>query len=55
MEHIAQDIKECGSACDVYLKKSFIGTLLPPHPSNKIILKARLSSTFSQDLKIQDL
>jgi hypothetical protein len=25
MEQIAQDIKECGSACDVYLKKSFIG------------------------------
>ncbi|KAF9445936.1 hypothetical protein P691DRAFT_777225 [Macrolepiota fuliginosa MF-IS2] len=24
MEQIARDIKECGSACDVYLKKSFI-------------------------------
>ncbi|KAF9447894.1 hypothetical protein P691DRAFT_705890 [Macrolepiota fuliginosa MF-IS2] len=28
MERIARDIKECGSACDVYLKKSFIAKTL---------------------------
>ncbi|KAJ3573153.1 hypothetical protein NP233_g2617 [Leucocoprinus birnbaumii] len=28
MEQIAHDIKECGSACDVYLKKSFIAKTL---------------------------
>ncbi|KXN81068.1 hypothetical protein AN958_06141, partial [Leucoagaricus sp. SymC.cos] len=28
MAQIAQDIKECGSACDVYLKKSFIAKTL---------------------------
>ncbi|KAF5348141.1 hypothetical protein D9756_010783 [Leucocoprinus leucothites] len=28
MEQIARDIKECGSACDVYLKKSFIAKTL---------------------------
>ncbi|KAF5348142.1 hypothetical protein D9756_010780 [Leucocoprinus leucothites] len=28
MEQIARDIKECGSACDVYLKKTFIAKML---------------------------
>lgn len=28
MQAIANDIKACGSACDVYMRKSFLGTVM---------------------------